>query len=144
MDDDIRKLQVFTFNAHGVDMAVDIAQIDRVLDVDEAVERGLKIKSFYEGISFHGRTAISKVFMIKDEIPFGILIDKPGGIVSLPFDSLRPLPALLSDSRCPKAIWGAALMNDEVVLLVDFYKLRNSNSIGGDKHESIFEKIVEY
>lgn len=125
MDDDTKKLQVFTFNARGVDMAVDITQIDRVLDVDEAVERGLKIKSFHESISFHGGTAISKVFMIKDEIPFGILIDKPGSIVSVPFDSLRPLPPLLSDSRSPMAIWGAALINDEVLLLVDFYKLRD-------------------
>ena len=34
-------------------------------------------------------------------------------------------------------------MNDKVVLLVDFYKLRNSNSIEGGTHESIFKRIVK-
>lgn len=126
MNHNHEELRILTFNVGGVSMAVDTTRIDRMLEIDEAVERKLKIERLDERISFYDSAVIyssPKVLMMKDEMPFGIVIDKPGDIVSVPIDSLRPLPAL---TKCPKAIWGAALMNDEVILLVDFHKLRDA------------------
>lgn len=129
MNHNHEELRILTFNVGGVSMAVDTTRIDRMLEIDEAVEKKLKFERLDERISFYDSAVIyssPKVLMMKDEMPFGIVIDKPGDIVSVPIDSIRPLPALISDSKCPKAIWGAALMNDEVVLLVDFHKLRDA------------------
>ncbi|MBI4691591.1 MAG: chemotaxis protein CheW [Nitrospirae bacterium] len=124
-----QELQILTFNIGGVNMAVDTTQIGRMLEIDEAVERNLKIERLDDRISFYDIAVIysaPKVLMINDKMPFGVVIDKPDDIISVPIDSLRPLPALISDSKCPKAIWGVALMNDEVVLLIDFYKLQSA------------------
>lgn len=125
-------LQVLTFNVGGVSMAVDTAQIDKILETDEAAEKKLKTERLDKIIPFYNSPVIfgsPRVLVTKDEVPFGIVIDRPGDIVSVPLDSIRPLPALLSDSKCPKAIWGAALRNDEVILLVDFYKLKNKEDM---------------
>jgi len=119
------ELQVLTFDVGGVIMAIDASQVDRIMDIEEAIYRQFKFEWLDDKIPFCGKVAFAspKVLWIKDEkIPFGIVIDKPGSIVSVPRDSLRPLPAL---SKSPKAIWGAALVNNEVLLLVDFYKLRS-------------------
>jgi chemotaxis signal transduction protein len=129
MNHNNEELQILTFNIGGVGMAVDTSQVDRMMDIEDAIHMQSKFEWIDDKILFHGKVAFTSptVLWIKDEkIPFGIVIDKPGDIVSVPFDSLRPLPALLSGSKCPGAIWGAVLMNDNVILLVDFYKLRDT------------------
>jgi len=50
------------------------------------------------------------------------LVEAVGDIVSLPWGSLRRLPAALSRQAAP-AVWGAAVHNEDVLLLLDLDRL---------------------
>lgn len=127
MNYNLEELSVLTFNMNGVMMAVDASQVDRMMDVDEAVNRQINVKWLDDKIHFYGKKIVftaPKVLLIKDEkIPFGIVVDEPGDILSVSIDSIRPLPPLISASEDSGTIWGAALIDEDVVLLVDFYKM---------------------
>ncbi len=111
-------------------MGIDMEQICEMRDVNRVNEGDLKIAYFHEKLPF-GSKKISCYDSPKILIPkndgegMGIVIDQPEDIVSMSIDSIRPLPPLLESIDKSSAIWGAALKNDEIILLVDFYNLLN-------------------
>ncbi|MBF0564803.1 MAG: hypothetical protein HQK89_06135 [Nitrospirae bacterium] len=52
--------------------------------------------------------------------PTAIIIEEPSDTLSIPLESMRPMPPLIA--HYTKAIWAAAFIYDEPVYLVDLYK----------------------
>lgn len=128
-------MEVLTFNIGGVKMGVDTSQVAAMLKPEQAEEMGIGVSGFAEKIPFRDSDitySTPKVIVIKDEgIPYGILIDRPDDIVPVSIDDIRPLPPVVNACIGSKAIWGALLRGAEVILLVDFYKIPNSDKDGG-------------
>jgi len=126
-DETIVELKVLIFDIMGTVMGVDAEQAERMLDLREALERQISVYSFHEQVSFRADRIIyqePRVLLIRDgEGVNGLLIDQPRDIVNVRTDSIRPLPDLLGASGESRAIWGVALVKEEMVLLVDLHDL---------------------
>jgi chemotaxis signal transduction protein len=133
------EIQVLIFNIMGIKMGVNMEQICGMREINQAEEKGLKIVKFHEKTPFRITPVIyrsPKLLLIQDDgtsSGSGIIVDEPEDIVSIPINSIRPLPPLL-ELLCPsKAIWGAILRDEEIILLVDFFRLlevENTRGIG--------------
>ncbi len=148
MTEKVDDIQVLVFNIMGVKMGVDTEQVYGMRDHLHAEGEDLKIARFHEKIPFRITPVIyrsPKILLIRDDAASsgsGIIVDEPEDIVSIPIDSIRPLPPLL-ELLCPsRQIWGTAIRShadlspkvsigergsekDEIILLVDFYRLLN-------------------
>ncbi|HAK87745.1 MAG: hypothetical protein A2077_07240 [Nitrospirae bacterium GWC2_46_6] len=120
------EVELLTFNIGGVKMGVDTAQIAAMLETGQAEERGVSVSGLFEKMPFRGREitcSAPHVIVIKDEgDPYGILIDRPDDILRVSIDDIRHLPPIFAACGCSKAIWGAVLKGEDVILLVDFYR----------------------
>ena len=120
-------LQLLTFRIDSVRMGVDTAQVCEMMEPADAHGRGIDAVPFHEHIPFREKAIAylsPRVLLIRDRGPMrGIVIDRPDRIVDIHLDSIRPLPDLLSRSRKSPAIWGVALSDEGLIVLVDFYKL---------------------
>jgi len=121
------EIQLLTFTIMGTRMGVDTSQVSEMLEPEQAGERGINVHRFNDELPFRDSQVIynsPKVLLIKNEGPaYGILIDQPDEIGSISLNSIRPIPPLISSCKGPKAIWGAAVKDEEIILLVDFYRL---------------------
>lgn len=125
-------LQMLTFTLMGTKMGVDTAQLDGIIKPDEAVEAGLDVTMFHERVPFRGGPVIYSspmVLMVKDpHKPYGVMIEEPDDLISVSIDSIHELPSLVASCSRTKAIWGAVLKDEDVVLLVDFYSMQACKS----------------
>lgn len=121
------ELRLLTFTMMGVRLGVDTAQIDGMATPEAAGELGVAFSPLHEELTFRGGPfgyVSPRVLMIKGETPpRGILVEAPDDITSFGLDSLRPLPPLLEACGMPGAVWGIAVRDEEVIVLLDFYKL---------------------
>jgi hypothetical protein len=121
-----QELRVLIFTVRGVRIGVDADQIAEMLDLEAARARGLAIRYFHENVSFGDMPVqyhAPKVIIIKGgRAPYGMVIDAPDDIAVVSTSSIRPLPALIRGRDASRAVWGAIVNKDEVVLLVDLYK----------------------
>jgi len=121
------ELELLTFSIGEVKMAVDTAQVAAMLKTGQAEERGVSVSSLFEKIPFYGAEigySAPHVIVIKDEgEPYGVLIDRPDDIIRVSIDDIRPLPPVVASCSSSKAIWGAVLIAEGIILLIDFYKL---------------------
>jgi chemotaxis signal transduction protein len=121
------ELQLLTFTVMGVRMGVDTAQVGGILNVEEADAMGLFYSPLHELTPFRPGPAgydCPRVLLIKGETPpCGVLVGAPDDMPSFCLDSLRSLPPLVEASCASSAIWGVAIRNEEVILLLDFDKL---------------------
>lgn len=125
------ELQLLILNIAGVRFGVDMEQISEIIELEQANQKEFNIVKFDENLSFRGLAVTyksPKVLLLKDEFSSAILVEQPEDMVSISIDSVQPLPPLLA---CQKAfpIWGATLLDDEVVLLVDCYRLVASEPV---------------
>jgi len=123
----INEIELLTFSIGGVKMAVDTAQIASMLKTGQAEEGGVRIRSLLEKIPFCSTEIdyrIPHVIVIKDEgEPYGVLIDRPEDIIRVSIDEIRPLPPVIASCSSSRAIWGAVLKGQDIILLIDFYRL---------------------
>jgi chemotaxis signal transduction protein len=126
-DDEIRLL---IFKIMGVCFGADMEQIEEMVDFSQAQEEDWDIRDFTEAISFRDievEYKKPKVILIKDsEQDVGIIIDQPENIININIKSIRLLPPLLESHKTVDAIWAAVFLDDELALLVDFYRLQSS------------------
>ena len=127
------EIQVLTFTVMGIKMGVDTGQVAEVMEVDRAEERGLAMQRFHETISF-GAMPIKyhspKAIMINDESePYIVVIDNPDDITSVNVRSIQPMPPLMAMNSATRLFWGAIPGNDGIILLVDFFRLRDRQTI---------------
>ncbi len=123
----INGLELLTFSIGGVKMAVDTAQVSEMLKIEHAADKGINICRIPEKIHFCVQLigySDPHVVVIKDVgEPYGVLIDLPEDIVRVSIDDIHTLPQALALSSTSKAIWGALPKDDNVILLLDLYKL---------------------
>ncbi|MDP2646411.1 MAG: hypothetical protein Q8P24_15845 [Desulfobacterales bacterium] len=122
------EIQVLTFTVMGVRMGVDTEQVAEVMEVDGAERRGLTVQRLHEKISF-GKMAIQyhapKAIMIKDHHePYILVIDNPDHITVVSVRSIQAMPPLIAMNSATRLFWGAIAGNEEIVLLVDFSRIR--------------------
>ena len=127
------EIQVLTFAVMGIKMGVDTEQVAEVMEVDGAERRGISVQRFHEKISF-GAMPIEyhspKAIMIKDEsATYAIVIDNPDDITSVNVRSIQPMPPLMAMNSATRLFWGAIPGNDGIILLVDFFRLRDRQTI---------------
>lgn len=128
------ELQVLTFTLMGVKMGIDTGQIVELMEPDEAEARGWKPFRLSDRLALRGGTAAehsAKVLLTgKEGTPMAVTIDRPDAILSIPLDDLQPLPRLIASCGGSRAVWGAVVRNDELILLVDLYKLSAVRNLG--------------
>lgn len=122
-----KEIQLLIFNIMGIRIGMDMEQIDAIIKPDQVKIKKLQVFKFHEKLPFRGEAAVYKsprVLLLKEEkIATGIIIDQPEDIIPITIDSIQPLPSLIEATNRSSAIWGVTLINEKVVLLVDFYKL---------------------
>lgn len=118
------ELRIMTFNMMGTRMGVDIRQVSQMLEPGHATQ-GLRVAHLHEGLSF-GDRGISyrspRVLLLKDE-ETAVMIDQLEDIVPVDLDSIRPLPSVFDVHMKNALVWGVALIEEEIVLLVDLFQL---------------------
>ena len=133
-EDEIRLL---IFKIMGVCFGADMEQIEEMVDFSQAEQDEWDIRHFTEAVSFRGLKVEykkPKVVLIKDnENDIGIVIDQPENIVNINYKSIRLLPPLLESLKTVDAIWAAVFLEDELALLVDFYRLQDSLQAKGEQ-----------
>jgi len=127
-----KELYLLVFKVMGIRMGIDVDEVDEMLEPDQLEGTSYKIFPLHEKIPFRGGPVLyksPKVLLLKEvgtdlkSAATGLLIDQPEDILSVSIDSIHPLPPLLEARNRPAVIWGAALKEGEVILLIDFYKL---------------------
>ena len=123
----IEAIRVLLFNVLGVRMGVDVEQTAGMLDPRNASVEQFNLVSFHEKL-FRRDDRLTyvapMVLLVRDDKGnHGLLMDQPENIVSLGVEDIRPLPALIEASMQSRAVWGVALIEGEMVLLVDLYEL---------------------
>jgi chemotaxis signal transduction protein len=109
----------------GVRMGVDTVQVKEIMDIETAEEMGMRMTPLNEIIQFGGRDVIlssPKVLLLKTEIMQGVVIESPESIIDINTDDIRLMPPIVETSGS-KALWGAVLSCEGIILLMDFYKL---------------------
>lgn len=118
-------LNILLFKILDVFIGIDSAQIYEMTALSKIKDNSLKLVNIDEVISFH--KAVIKyispmVVWINDETKNnGIIIESPLDIFDLNISSIKPLPPLVE--RYTKVVWGAFIKGDDIVLLLDLYKI---------------------
>ena len=133
----VEAINVLLFQVMGVRMAVDVEQTAGMLDPRDESVNETSVVSFHEKLFLRngGRpTYIAPMVLLArdSEGKRGLLIDQPEDIVSIGVGSIRPLPALIEGLRESRAVWGVALIEGEMVLLVDLCELIASGVTSGE------------
>ncbi len=128
MGEHVNEIQVLTFCLLGVRMGVEASQLAGMIDPADAVGRELELLPILNGFPSIRKAETdfnpAKALLVKmGDCTTGVLIDQPDDIISIPIDSVRPLPLLLRMSMENGTIWGAALVDGEIILLLDIFKL---------------------
>jgi chemotaxis signal transduction protein len=126
-EDEIRLL---IFKIMGVYFGADMEQIEEMVDFSQAEQDEWDIRHFTDVVSFRGleiEYKKPKVILIKDNVrDLGIVIDQPENIVNINIQSIQLLPPLLENLKTVDAIWAAVFLDNELALLVDFYRLQDA------------------
>lgn len=127
------ELELLTFTVSGITMGVDTDQVAEMMKPAQADTLEVKTQMLHDALSFINRPAEYGdpiVLVLKDATAQrGIIVDGADAIASVPFHALRPLPALLEKCAAPGAVWGFAVKDSEVIVLIDLYKLPAAESM---------------
>ncbi len=126
----MEEIHIMIFSIMGTRLGVDMEQVFEIRELDQVEQKGFKAVYFHEKAPFRGKVVqykAPKVLLIKDETSTGIIINQPENMINITIDDIQPLPPLLQSINKYPAIWGAAMINEEIVLLVDLYKLVEVN-----------------
>ena len=119
----IDEIHILIFSVMEIRFGVDMEQIREGVDPEYIDDDGINIIPFHEKFPFPGRQVtyqVPRILCLKDEVR--IMVDEVEEVRTLPIDCIRPLPDFLEKCREPNAIWGAALVGDEIILLLDFLR----------------------
>ncbi len=106
-----------------INIGIDMAQVREICDVEVVKKRSGSVFYLHEKIvNFSGDIHYDtpRVLLVNysgEEV--GIVVDMPREIVSIPTISVRPLPDLIELFKDSTPVWGVALRQNSVVLLID-------------------------
>jgi chemotaxis signal transduction protein len=129
------EIRVLIFRAGGIRMGVDASDITEIIDREQAESRALKPFRLIDGAAGGNMggtdSSINVLVTRKEGLAGAILIERPEDILTIPMDDLQPLPPLIASCGSSRALWGALVRNDEVILLLDIDKLASVPDAGG-------------
>ncbi|TAN44752.1 MAG: hypothetical protein EPN22_05230 [Nitrospirae bacterium] len=114
------QLEFLVFCIAGISIGVDVTEIEALLKVEDAEAEGLKLTKFEELVAFTGRKPFYKeprALVLKTGQ--AVIIEQPYDIISLDIGSIRPMPPLVNGARSSGALWGAAILKEEIIMLAD-------------------------
>lgn len=123
----IEGFQALLFRVQDILFAVDLEQIDELLELHQLDAPGDRLRRFDRLLSFGGEPVIYRDPRILTVHYRGsrllMQIDQPEDITFIRIESMRPFPALLDRVRQTDFIWGVGLVRETPVLLVDCLKI---------------------
>ncbi len=123
----IDELRIVLFEIAGVKMGVDADQVARMITPERAAEENIDIRLFHESISLGaGIVEYRSPYVLiakEDHGKMGVMIDAPRDIVRVKAGDVRGLPLLFAATVSERIVWGAALIEGEIVMLVDLCRL---------------------
>lgn len=117
----------------GINIGIDMAQVSEICEVEIAEKRSRVVFHLHEKIdNFSGEINYytPRVLLVdhNGEVS-GIVVDMPREIITISTTSIRPLPGLIELFKDSTPIWGVALRQNSIVLLIDLLcLLDNENS----------------
>ncbi len=125
--EEYEKIQILVFRMNETRIGINTEQISIMLKHEEAKERELQIFSFHDKLPFredYTNLKSPRVLVLKEEnMASGIIVEQPEDIIHITIDSIQPLPPLIETCYKSGLFWGGTVINREIVILVDFYKL---------------------
>jgi len=122
----IDELWIMTFSVIGIRMGVDVGQVSRMLEPGQAEVEELQVVAIHERLSFRDRNVSyrsPRILLLRDRGTVGVMIDQPEDIIAVKLDHIRPLPPVFGAGMKTTIVWGVALIEEEIVLLVDLFQL---------------------
>ena len=133
----INELEILVFTVGGVTLGVDTEQVGGVITAGQAEEMGMKLSPFPDKIPL-GRMPVRfqapRALLIKAVPPYAVVIESPEDILSVRLDSIRPLPPLLAACNPCEAVWGVAVREEGIILLIDFLRLHDVHDHKNNLH----------
>ncbi|MBI5633960.1 MAG: chemotaxis protein CheW [Nitrospirae bacterium] len=125
------EIDLLMFNSAGVKIAVDTVQVDGIMSLEQAEQHGVRSSTLNEILEPGIETSSnpSTIIICRDGgEAYGIKVDWLDAIVTVPVKAIQPIPEPLSYFTGPRMFWGAVLRGDDVVLLIDLYRLKGPKS----------------
>jgi hypothetical protein len=132
-----KNISILVFKAAGVKIGLDAGQILEMMDMETAAktakERGEDMKKFNEVIPLCKRDVNftrPKAIRLKAAGNPLIVIEHPESILDINIEDIRPMPFIiekLGERLGSKAVWGSALTGGDIILLVDFCRLKKAS-----------------
>ena len=127
MDACIQEIEVLIFSVMGLKLGVETAQVKGILEMEQASGMDLPVSNIHDLIKISSEPVVyksPKVLLIKHgSSSFGIVVDRLEEIETVRLDRIQLMPVLIERCTGTKAIWGSVVDGEEVILLIDFYKL---------------------
>jgi len=127
-----QEIDFLLFHSAGVHMAVEISQVEGIIGPAQAEQRGISFGMLNRilGTAGAASSARSKVLIFQDgDKTCGIGIDELNSILPIKIETIQPLPELLCSVAGVRPFWGAVPRGNEVVLLIDLFRLKSPISL---------------
>lgn len=124
------EIELLLFNTAGITMAVDTYQIECIMSYKQAEQQGISFCRLNEIPGFADETspASSTVILCNNGVEaYGLGVDRLDEIISVPIAAIQPMPEPLSNFAGPRLFWGIVPQGDDVILLIDLYRLKSLN-----------------
>ncbi len=124
---DSEELRILIFDIGGVRLGIDTEAISEIRRADQTDRRGAELFRFEERFSFRENVVYKSpmAIYIKDENrKFAILIEHPEDVgLPISIDEICPIPPLIRCCYADSPFWAAAVKDENIILLVDPYRL---------------------
>lgn len=118
------------FHAAGVKMAVETVRVDCIMSGEQAAQQGISSCRLNKvlGSAYETSPEPSTVILYKNgSETCGLGIDGLDEITTVPIRAIQPLPEPLSYFAGPRLFQGIVLHGNDVVLILDLYRLKSLN-----------------
>lgn len=118
-------LELLLFCIDGIRIGIDVAEIEALLKIEDAEAEGFELIKFDELTAFSGRKLFYKeprALVLKTGQ--AVIIEQPYDILKIDIDLIRPLPSLFGSAQSAGAVWGAAILDREIIMLADLSGFR--------------------
>ena len=125
------EIEFLVFTIGSVRFGADTEQVAEIYEPEPSFVSSSGLIRFDREIGFKEEFSLPfprLVILREDRQYAGILINEPEDIISVSLNDIRPLPDLLNIRLADSPLWGAALAEDGIILLTDFYKMLSGSS----------------
>jgi len=143
---EINELEILVFTLGGTTFGVDTEQVGGVITEAKAEALGMELVPFSDKVPVGGMSGCfqaPKAMLLKDITSYAVVIESPDDILSVRLNSIRPLPRLLAECNSCQAVWGFAVREEGIILLIDFLRLHDVHDQNSNAHLAFSNKAGE-